>query len=260
MEASMGKVIVVANQKGGVGKTTTTINLAVYLAKVEKKVLLVDIDPQGNSCSGLGIDIRERQGNGIYEVLIGHKKMKDVIVGTKYKGLSVVPVTLDLTGAQIELMNAERKEYILREALADVKGQYDYILVDTPPSLGLFTLNGLVAADSVLIPLQSEFYAMEGLAQLLKAIKMVKSATNKELAIEGVLITMYDSRTNLSKEVVEEVKGYFKEKVYDTIIPRNVSLSEAPSYGVAVYEHAAKSVGAEMYMQFGAEFVKRIGG
>ncbi|OHD55316.1 MAG: sporulation initiation inhibitor Soj [Spirochaetes bacterium GWF1_51_8] len=256
----MGRIIVVANQKGGVGKTTTTINLAAYLAKVGKKVLLVDIDPQGNSCSGLGIDIRERHGNGIYEVLLGEKKIKDVTVASKYKGLSVVPVTLDLTGAQIELMNRERKEFILRDALAEVSPNYDFILIDTPPSLGLLALNGLVAADSVLIPLQSEFYAMEGLAQLLKAIKLVKSSSNKDLAIEGVLITMYDSRTNLSREVVEEVKGYFKEKVYGTIIPRNVSLSEAPSYGVAIYEHAAKSQGAEAYMEFGAEFVKRVGG
>jgi chromosome partitioning protein len=256
----MSKTVVIANQKGGVGKTTTTVNLAAFLASAGKKTLLIDIDPQGNSCSGLGIDIRERQGNGIYEVLIGEKKIRDVIVETKYPNLKIVPVTIDLTGAQIELMNVSRKEYILHDAIAEIKHNYDYIIIDTPPSLGLFTLNGLVAANSVLIPLQSEFYAMEGLAQLLKAIKMVKSGPNKNLAIEGVLITMYDSRTNLSKEVVDEVKNYFKEKVYDAVIPRNVRLSEAPSHGISIFDYDAKCHGAEAYQSFGAEFLKRAEG
>lgn len=255
----MSKTIVVANQKGGVGKTTTTVNLAVYLANAGKKVLLIDIDPQGNSCSGLGVDIHEREGNGIYEVLIGKKKMKEVTADTKYENLSIVPVTLDLTGAQIELMNEPKKEFILKSALKDIRSEYDFILIDTPPSLGLFTLNGLVAADSVLIPLQSEFYAMEGLAQLLKAIKLVKSGPNKDLKIEGVVITMFDSRTNLAKEVVEEVRDYFKEKVFDSIIPRNVRLSEAPSHGLAIYEYDGKSHGAQAYSDFGAEFLKRNG-
>lgn len=255
----MSRIIVIANQKGGVGKTTTTVNLAVYLASQSRRTLLIDIDPQGNSCSGLGIDIKEREGNGIYEVLIGHRKMSEVTIASRYPGLDIVPVTLDLAGAQIELLNAPRKEYILKDALREVAGKYDYILIDTPPSLGLFTLNGLVAADSVLIPMQSEFYAMEGLAQLLKAIKLVKSGPNKDLAIEGVVITMYDQRTNLSKDVVEEVKAYFKDKVYQTIIPRNVRLSEAPSHGVAIFDYDGKSQGAQAYESFGQEFIKRSG-
>lgn len=256
----MAKIIVIANQKGGVGKTTTTVNLAAYLANSGQRTLFIDIDPQGNGCSGLGVNIRERGGSGIYEVLIGQKSMRDVIMPTRYEKLKLVPVTLDLAGAQIELLNSPRKEYILRDAIDTIKADYDFILIDTPPSLGLFTLNGLVAADSVLIPMQSEFYAMEGLAQLLKAIKLVKSGPNKTLGIEGVLITMYDSRTNLSKQVVEEVKSYFKNgEVYETIVPRNIRLSEAPSHGVAIYDYDPKSQGAESYAAFGKEFLARNG-
>ncbi len=255
----MSKIIVVANQKGGVGKTTTTINLAVYLASQGKKTLLIDIDPQGNSCSGLGINLNERQGNGIYEVLIGDNKISESTVNTQYENLDMVPVTLDLAGAQMELMNSERKEYILKDAIKEVASKYDFILIDTPPSLGLFTLNGLVAADSVLIPMQSEFYAMEGLAQLLKAIKLVKSGPNKNLAIEGVVITMYDSRTNLAKDVVDEVRDYFNDKVYEAIIPRNVRLSEAPSHGIAIFDYDSNSSGAQAYAAFGKEFLKRSG-
>lgn len=256
----MGKTIVIANQKGGVGKTTTTVNLAAYLAKSGMRTLLIDIDPQGNACSGLGVNIRERQGYGIYEVLLGSKKLPETIAATKYENLKIVPVTIDLAGAQIELLNAPRKEYIVRDAIETVKNDFDFILIDTPPSLGLFTLNGLVAADTVLIPMQSEFYAMEGLAQLLKAIKMVKSGPNRNLGIEGVLITMYDSRTNLARQVVDEVKSYFKQgEVYDAIIPRNIRLSEAPSHGVAIFEYDGKSQGADTYAAFGKEFLKRNG-
>ncbi len=255
----MARIIAIANQKGGVGKTTTAVNLSAFLAMEGKRTLLVDIDPQGNSCSGLGVNISERAGYGIYEVLLGSKKISEVIIGTNYHNLKIVPVTLDLAGAQIELSNFQRKEFILKEALTEVKGDFDFILIDTPPSLGLFTLNGLIAAESVLIPMQSEFYAMEGLAQLLKAIKLVKSGPNRDLSVEGVLITMYDSRTNLSKQVTEEVKNYFKEKVYDTIIPRNIRLSEAPSHGISIYEYDSKSQGSQSYIEFGKEFLKKAG-
>ena len=255
----MARIIAIANQKGGVGKTTTAVNLASFLAMEGKRTLLVDIDPQGNSCSGLGVNISDRTEGGIYEVLLGSKKISEVITDTKYPSLKIVPVTLDLAGAQVELGNSPKKEYILNSALEEVKNEFDFILIDTPPSLGLFTLNGLIAAHSVLIPMQSEFYAMEGLAQLLKAIKLVKSGPNRDLSVEGVLITMYDSRTNLAKQVTEEVKNYFKDKVYDTIIPRNVRLSEAPSHGISIYEYDSKSQGSESYMQFGREFLKKSG-
>jgi chromosome partitioning protein len=255
----MARIIAIANQKGGVGKTTTAVNLASFLAMEGKRTLLVDIDPQGNSCSGLGVNISDRTEGGIYEVLLGSKKISEVITDTKYPSLKIVPVTLDLAGAQVELGNSPKKEYILKSALEEVKNEFDFILIDTPPSLGLFTLNGLIAAHSVLIPMQSEFYAMEGLAQLLKAIKLVKSGPNRDLSVEGVLITMYDSRTNLAKQVTEEVKNYFKDKVYDTIIPRNVRLSEAPSHGISIYEYDSKSQGSESYMQFGREFLKKSG-
>ncbi len=256
----MGKVVVIANQKGGVGKTTTAVNLSAFLARNDKKTLLIDIDPQGNSCSGLGVDLKSRQGDSIYEVLIGRKKIEEVIMKTRYENLCLIPSNLDLAGAQAELLTFPKKEYILKNSLDGVKEKFDFIIIDTPPSLGIFTLNGLVASDSVLIPMQSEFYAMEGLAQLLKAIKLVKSALNKELSIEGVLITMYDPRTNLSKQVVDEIKNYFKDKLYNTLIPRNVRLSEAPSHGIDIFEYDPKCHGAEAYENFGKEFLKRNGG
>lgn len=255
----MAKVIVIANQKGVVGKTTTAVNLAAFLSNSQMRTLLIDMDPQGNACSGLGVDVKERTGNGIYEVLLGEKKIRDVIVQTRYECLKLVPVSMDLAGAQVELINSPRKEFILKDALEEVKNDFDFILIDTPPSLGIFTLNGMIASDSVLIPMQSEFYAMEGLAQLLKAIKLVKSGPNRNLAIEGVVITMFDPRTNLSKQVVEEVKNYFKEKVYETVVPRNVRLSEAPSHGISIYEYDYKSQGAEAYLQFGKEFLRKAG-
>ena len=255
----MVKIIVVANQKGGVGKTTTCVNLAVYVASTGKRVLLLDIDPQGNSCSGLGVDSSSSLNKGIYSVFIGDKTLKEVITPSKYKNLDIVPVSMDLAGAQAELFDQRGKEYIIKRAIEEISQDYDLILMDTPPSLGLFTLNGLTAAHSVLIPLQSEFYAMEGLAQLLQAIKLVKSSTNPSLDIEGVLITMFDQRTNLSKDVLNEAKSFFNEKVYSTIIPRNIRLSEAPSHGIAIYEYDFSSQGAKSYASFGDEFIKKSG-
>ena len=255
----MVKIIVVANQKGGVGKTTTCVNLAAYVASTGKRVLLLDIDPQGNSCSGLGVDSSSSLNKGIYSVFIGDKTLKEVITSSKYKNLDIVPVSMDLAGAQAELFDQRGKEYIIKKAIEEISEDYDLILMDTPPSLGLFTLNGLTAAHSVLIPLQSEFYAMEGLAQLLQAIKLVKSSTNPSLDIEGVLITMFDQRTNLSKDVLNEAKSFFNEKVYSTIIPRNIRLSEAPSHGIAIYEYDFSSQGAKSYASFGDEFIKKSG-
>jgi len=255
----MVKIIVVANQKGGVGKTTTCVNLAAYVASVGKRVLLLDIDPQGNSCSGLGVDSSSNLNKGIYSVFIGAKTLKEVITPSKYENLDIVPVSMDLAGAQAELFDQRGKEYIIKKAIEEISGNYDLILMDTPPSLGLFTLNGLTAAHSVLIPLQSEFYAMEGLAQLLQAIKLVKSSTNPSLDIEGVLITMFDQRTNLSKDVLNEAKSFFNEKVYSTIIPRNIRLSEAPSHGIAIYEYDSSSQGAKSYASFGDEFIRKSG-
>ncbi len=254
----MAKKIVVANQKGGVGKTTSCVNLAAYVAGKGKRVLLLDLDPQGNSCSGLGVNPNERN-EGIYGVFLGSKKIKDVIIPSKYENLDIVPVSVDLAGAQAELFDQKDKEYIIRKAIAEVDRDYDLILMDTPPSLTLFTLNGLTAADSVMIPLQSEFYAMEGLVQLLNAIKLIKSSTNPALEIEGVLITMFDQRTNLSKSVLEDVKANFHDKVYNTIIPRNIRLSEAPSHGIAIFEYDPSSQGAKTYAEFGNEFIKKSG-
>lgn len=254
----MTKIVVVANQKGGVGKTTTCVNLAAYVASKGKKVLLLDLDPQGNSCSGLGVDVALRN-DGVYGVFTGYKTFKDVIISSKYENLDIVPVSIDLAGAQAELFDQKGKEYIIKRALGYISEDYDLILMDTPPSLGLFTLNGLTAAQSVLIPLQSEFYAMEGLAQLLQAVKLIKSSTNPTLEIEGVVITMFDQRTNLSKDVLNEAKNYFNEKVYKSIIPRNIRLSEAPSHGISIHEYDPSSQGAKSYAAFGDEFIQKIG-
>ncbi|MBI4546794.1 MAG: ParA family protein [Ignavibacteriae bacterium] len=252
----MAKVITIANQKGGVGKTTTAINLAAGIAVAEYSTLLIDIDPQANSTSGLGIDSRN-SGKNIYDVLINTIDPREVIVKTEMPYLSLLPSNINLVGAEVELVEVENREQIVRGIVASVRNEYEYIFIDCPPSLGLLTLNGLVAADSVLIPVQCEYYALEGLGQLLNTITMVQQNLNTRLEIEGVLLTMYDSRLRLSNQIVDEVKKYFGEKVFTTIISRNVRLSEAPSYGKPVLLYEAVSSGARNYMELAKEFLKR---
>jgi len=249
------QTIVFANQKGGVGKTTSAVNIGAYLAEAGKKVLLVDFDPQGNLSSSVGADT-ERPG--IYELITGQVGYQDVVQGTSVDNLSVIPVDINLTGANIELIEAEDREYYLKNAIAELDSRWDYILVDSPPSLGLLTLNGLVAADHVFIPLQCEYFAMEGLSQLLKTIRMVQKALNPELKIGGIFFTMYDSRTNLANEVVQEVSGYFKQVVFKTIIPRNVRLSEAPSHRVPINQYNSSCLGAKSYQKLAEEVMHRV--
>lgn len=251
----MGKVIAIANQKGGVGKTTTTVNLAACLSKAGKKVLLVDIDPQGNSTSGLGIDKR-RVEKTVYDCLINEEKMENVSILTEYENLSLCPSNLDLSGAEIELISVMGREQRLKESLATAREEYDYILIDTPPSLGLITINTLTAADSVIIPIQCEFYALEGVSQLVETIKRIKKALNPTLYIEGIVMTMYDARTNLAMQVVDEVKRFFPGKVYRTIIPRNVRVSEAPGFGKPVIYYDESSKGAESYTELAEEIIE----
>lgn len=250
----MGKVISIANQKGGVGKTTTAINLATVLAKRNKKTLLIDMDPQGNATSGVGIE--KDLEISLYNVLIEETKMEEVIIKTEIKNLSICPSNIDLAGAEVELVSMESREERLKDKLIDVRNDYDYIIIDCPPSLGLITLNAFTASNSVLIPVQCEYYALEGLGQLLNTIKLVKKHLNRELEIEGALLTMFDTRTNLSKQVVEEVKKYFGEKVYKSVIPRNVKLSEAPSYGMPINVYDPHSKGAKCYDKLGKEVIK----
>ena len=237
----MGYVIALANQKGGVGKTTTSVNLGACLADAGKKVLLIDLDPQGNATSGLGIDKKDID-ESVYDVLINDVDLKKVILHSSHQGLDIVPTTIALSGAEVELTNLMARETRLKDAFGDVKDEYDYILIDCPPSLGLLTINAFTACDSILIPVQSEYYALEGLSQLLNTIKLVRKHFNSALKIEGVLLTMYDKRTNLGQQVNAEVKKYFGDQVYETIIPRNVRLSEAPSHGQATVDYDKRAL------------------
>ena len=248
----MGKVISVSNQKGGVGKTTTTVNLAAFLAEKGKRVLIIDIDPQGNAGFGIGVNAEEIETT-IYEVLIDEIPIEEAIFQSEIKGLSIIPSNIHLSGAQVNLLDTEGKEFILRNKLKPIRDYYDYILIDCPPSLGVLTLNSLVAADSVLIPLQCEYYALEGLSQLLRIVVMVQERLNKTLKIEGVVLTMFDTRTNLAAQVVSDVKEYFKDKVFDTIIPRNVKLSEAPSFGKPIGMYDKTCSGSVSYEKLAQE-------
>lgn len=250
----MGKIISVANQKGGVGKTTTTVNLCTILAKRGKKVLLIDADPQGNATSGLGVE--KEIEISTYDILANDATIEQSLQDTAIKNLKVCPSNINLAGAEVELVSMMSREQRLKEKLDEVKERFDYILIDCPPSLGLITLNAFTASDSVLIPVQCEYYALEGLGQLLNTINLVKKHLNKNIQIEGALLTMYDMRTNLSNQVVKEVKKYFGDKVFKTVIPRNVRLSEAPSYGMPITEYDARSKGAKSYIKFAKEFLK----
>ena len=252
----MAQIISVANQKGGVGKTTTTVNLGACLASLGKKVLLVDMDAQGNATSGVGIR-KPDVTRDIYDVLVNELPIDEATLITEHENLSIVPATLQLAGAEIELTSMMARESRLKGSLAEVSSQYDYILIDCPPSLGHLTINSFTASDSILIPVQCEYYALEGLSQLLNTVRLVQKHFNPELEIEGVLLTMYDARTNLGNEVVEEVRKYFREKDYETIIPRNIRLSEAPSHGKPIIDYDPRSRGAEVYQALAKEVVSR---
>ncbi|MFS0575830.1 AAA family ATPase [Sporosarcina sp. 179-K 3D1 HS] len=251
----MGRIIAIANQKGGVGKTTTSVNLSACLAHIGKKVLLIDTDPQGNATSGVGVNKGDVH-QCIYDILIDDVDVKEVIRPSKVENLDVIPATISLAGAEIELVSTISREVRLKHAIQEAKSMYDYIIIDCPPSLGLLTINALTASDSIIIPVQCEYYALEGLSQLLSTIRLVQKHLNEHLMIEGVLLTMFDARTNLGIQVIEEVKKYFQDKVYRTIIPRNVRLSEAPSHGEPIIMYDARSRGAEVYLELAKEVVQ----
>ena len=252
----MGRIIAVANQKGGVGKTTTSINLAACLAEKGKKVLAVDMDPQGNLTSGLGVD-KDSVEKSIYELIIGEVDIKEVINKEVLENLDIIPTSIDLSAAEIELIGVDDKEYILRNAIDQVKDQYDFVIIDCPPSLSMLTINAMTTADSVIVPIQCEYYALEGLSQLIHTVELVKDRLNSKLEIEGVVFTMYDARTNLSLQVVENVKDNLQQNIYKTIIPINIRLAEAPSYGLPINKYDPKSTGAESYMRLADEVIER---
>ena len=253
----MGRIIAIANQKGGVGKTTTAMNLAGSLGVLEKKVLLIDADPQANASSGVGHNPREIK-KGLYECLTGQTTAKECILETKNPNLDLLPANIDLVGAELELVNLEQREYRMKKVLAPIRDKYDYIIIDCAPSLGLLTLNALAAADSVIVPIQCEYFALEGLGKLLNTIKIVQQRLNNELIIEGLLLTMYDTRLRLSNQVVEEVKQHFQDMVFKTIIHRNVRLGESPSYGETIVIHDASSKGAINYLNLASELLKKL--
>ncbi len=254
----MAKTICIANQKGGVGKTTTSVNLSSALAHMGRKVLLIDMDPQGNASSGLGLKRFDSQDSNIYHVLIGEKTLAEATQTTRFPNLQVASANPDLVGAEIELVDLPHREYRLKSAIASVSHKYDYVIIDCPPSLGLLTLNALTAADSFLVPLQCEYYALEGLSQLLNTAGIIKKNLNPQLHIEGIVLTMFDTRNNLSHQVVTEIRNHFADKVFAAIIPRNVRLSEAPSHGQPIFEYDSKSIGASKYNELAVELDQRV--